>query len=156
MGVDWTDAPGSWGCCKPQKQSEAGQWSPLQASGRAALGTPGLWFLISRPVRECFVSTQFVVFVITVPRKEHTLPAPTQVLLRKRLSAAFTELMLYPNCSFSQNGFDLRSLLPIPPLDSKPHEGSREALNFSEIPKLVTRDQWVGDPHLGWCWWFSR
>ena len=92
-------------------------------------------------MRECFVSTRFVVFVITAPRKEHTHPAPTQMLLLKRLSAAFTEFMLYPNCNLSQNGFYLCSLFVIPLLDSRPHEGRREALNFSEIRKLITRDK---------------
>ena len=81
-----------------------------------------------------------MVFVITAPRKEHTLPAPTQMLLLKRLSAAFTEFMLYPNCSLSQNGFHLRCLFLIPPIDRRPHEGRREALNFSEIPEFITRD----------------
>ena len=37
----------------------------------------------------------------------------------------------------SQNGFYLCSLFVIPLLDSRPHEGRREALNFSEIRKLI-------------------
>lgn len=123
----------------------------VSPAGFRESGPGDAWALISdlRPVK-AFVSTQFVVLCYHSSPKEHTLPAPTQVLLLKRLSAAFTELMLYPNCSFSQNGFDLCSLLPIPPLDtSKPQEGRHEALNFSGNPQSNHKGPVSGRPTSG-------
>ena len=83
-----------------------------------------------------------MVFVIAAPGKEHTLPAPTQMpLLLERFLLSSPNSCNSPTVAIFPKWALPVLLVLIPPLDSQPHEGRREALDTSGIPKLITRDK---------------